>query len=104
MGRHGTLGRESQGVGCSDVNRGTDEGQEKRSAFVPGGPLVHEPRAGGIAGFAENDVQSGVGEVREVGGESLGRAEAAAHLFNRGAIAALRLRAGSGGNADQVSE
>ena len=55
--------------------------------MVPGGPLVHEPGAGGVAGLAEDYVEGGVVEVGEVGGEALGGAEVAANLFDGGGVA-----------------
>jgi len=104
MGKARCAGRKRQRMGCSGVDCGTGDGQEERSAFVPSGPLIHEPRAGGVAGLAENDVQGGVVKVGEIGRETLGRAEAAAYLLDRGGVAALRLRAGSGGSTNQVFE
>ena len=68
--------------------------------MVPGGELVHEPGADGVAGLAEDDVEGGVVEVAEVGGEALGGAEGAADLFDGGAVAGLGLEAGAGGDAD----
>ncbi len=75
-------------------------GQGEGRAVVPGGPLVHEPVTGGVAGLAEDYVEGGVVEVGEVGGEALGGAEVAADLFDGGGVAGLGLSAGSGGDAD----
>ena len=86
------------------VYGGVGEGQGEGGAFVPGGPLVHEPGAGGVAGLAEDEVEGGVVEVGEVGGEALGGTEGAAYLFDGGGVAALRLGAGSGGDADEALE
>ena len=72
--------------------------------MVPGGPLVHEPGAGGVGGFAEDEVEGAVVEVGEVGGEALGGTEGAADLFDGGVVAALRLDAGAGGDSDEALE
>lgn len=80
----------------------TLKGMGEGIAVVPGGPLIHEPGAGWIAGFPEDDVQGGVIEVGEVDGEAFGRTEGAAHLLDGAVVAALRLHAGSGAQGDQV--
>src|SRR6266702_5569680 len=80
------------------------EGQGVGDTFVPGGPLAEEPGAGGIGRLAEDEVEGGVVEVGEIGGEALGGAEGAAYLFDRGAVSALRLDAGSDGEADEALE
>ncbi len=72
--------------------------------MVPGGPLVHEPGAERVAGLAEDEVEGGVVEVGEVGGEALGGAEGAADLFDGGVVAALGLDAGAGGDSDEALE
>ena len=43
-------------------------------------------------------------EVGEVGGEAFGGAEAAANLLDGGVVAALQMRAGAGGAADEELE
>src|SRR5665213_1648519 len=83
---------------------GFAEGQREGGAFVPGWPLVHEPGAGWVAGLAEDDIESGVIEIGEVGGEALGGAEGAANLLDSGGVAALRLGSGSSGHADETLE
>ena len=72
--------------------------------MVPGGPLVHEPGAEGVGGFAEDEVEGAVVEVGEVGGEALGGAEGAADLFDGDVVAALRLDAGADGDSDEALE
>ena len=69
---------------------GVGEGEGEGGAVVPGGELVEEPGAGGVAGLAEDEVEGAVVEVGEVGGEALGGAEGAADLLDGGAVAALR--------------
>ena len=98
------MGRQSEGVSGGGVYCWFGEGQGIGGAFVPGGPLVEEPGAGGVGGLAEDEIECGVVEVGEVGGESLGGAEGAAYLFDCAAIAALRLDAGSDGEADDALE
>ncbi len=63
--------------------------------------MVHEPGAHGVRGFAEDEVEGAAVEVGEVGGEALGGAEGAAYLFDGDVVAALRLDAGAGGDADE---
>jgi hypothetical protein len=63
--------------------------------------LVHVPRAGGVAGLAEDQVEGGAVGVAEAGGESLGGAEGATGLPDGGEVAALGLRAGAGGHAEE---
>src|SRR6516165_1197556 len=70
-------------------------------AVVPSGPLVEEPGASWVAGFAEHEVEGGVVEVGEVGGEALGGAEGSADLLYGAGVSALRLYAGADGEADE---
>ena len=72
--------------------------------MIPGGPLVHEPWAEGVGGFAEDQVEGAVVEVGEVGGEALGGAEGVADLLDGDVVAALRLDAGADGDSDEALE
>ena len=87
-------------MGGGLLDGGGGVGEWEGGAVVPGGPLIHEPGAGGVAGLAEDYVEGGVVEVGEVGGEALGGAEVAADLFDGGGVAGLGLGAGAGGDAD----
>jgi len=98
------VGIKSEGVGGGVVDGGVGEGQREGGAVVPGGPLIHEPGAHGVGGFAEDEVEGAVVEVGEVGGEALGGAEAVAYLFDGDVVAALGLDAGAGWNSDEALE
>ena len=91
-------------MGGGGVDGGVGEGQGEGGAVVPGGPLIHEPGADGICGFAENQVEGAVVEVGEVGGEALGGSEAAAYLFDGSVVAALGLDASAGWDGDEALE
>ena len=82
-------------MGSGGVGGGFGEGQGGGCVVVPGWPLVEEPGAGGVAGLAQDQVEGGLVEVGEVGGEALGGAEGAAYLFDGGGVSALGLEAGA---------
>lgn len=52
------------------VDRGGGVRHREGCAVVPGGPLIHKPGAGGVAGLAENEIESRAIEVGEIGGEA----------------------------------
>jgi len=58
--------------------------------------------AHGISGFSEDEVEGAVVEVGEVSSKTLGGAKGAAYLFHGDVVAALRLDAGAGGDADEA--
>ena len=91
-------------MGGGGVYGGVGEGEGEGGAVIPGGPLIHKPRACWVAGLAEDEVEGAGVEVGEVGGEALGGAEGAADLFDGGVVAALGLDACSGGEADEALE
>ena len=68
-------------------------------ALYQAGHWSRIPGAGWVSGLAEDEVQGGVVEVGEVGGETLGGAEGAAYLLDGGSVSALRLDAGAGGES-----
>ena len=88
-------------MGDGGLGGGWCEGERVGCAAQPGLELVHVPGAGGVAGLAEYQVEGGSVGVTEVGGKALGGAEGVADLLDGGEVAALRLRAGPGGYAEQ---
>lgn len=91
-----------EGEGLSAGVAGKRQGEGRGAE--PGGELVAEPGAEGIARLSEGkDEGAGVG-VCEVGGEALGGAEGATGLADREAVAGLRMEAGAGGKAGEAAE
>jgi len=91
-------------VGGGGLDGGGGVGEGVGGVVVPGGELVHEPGAEGVAGLAEDEVQGGVVEVAEVYGEAFGGAEGSADLFDGGRVAALGVGAGAGGYSEDAAD
>ncbi len=85
----------------SGVDCGGGVGHGEGGAVVPGGPLIHKPGTGKIAGLAENEIEVRAIEVSEIGRETLGGTEGASDLFDGGGIPALRFDSRADGELDE---
>src|SRR5208283_5840995 len=97
----GSTRGEGEGVGDGGLGGGGVERERVGGAMEPALELIHVPRAGGVAGLAEDEVESRAVGIAEAGGEALRGAEGVAGLLDGGEVAALGLRTGAGGHAEE---
>ena len=102
--RAGLVRDEGQGMGGGGLDGSGGERKLVGGVVQPCGELVHVPRADGVSGLAEDEVEGGVVEVGEVCGEALGGAEGTADLLDGGGVSADGMGCGAGGDADDAAD